>query len=132
MPLLTMSFPTKATRRSRAGSSDPSAVAASAAARPKPPAPAPSLASRSVSARSPARAASGSRGANAPTSTPGGPRRVRASSVGSSTAAHRLSAVCREPTSTPRAAAMPSRAWGRNRGCGFTVYSSALPWTFTA
>ena len=52
--------------------------------------------------------------------------------VGSSIAAHRLSAVWREPTSMPRAPASPSRAYGRKRGYGLTVYSSALPWILTA
>ena len=53
--------------------------------------------------------------------------------LGSSIAAHRLSAVWREPTSTARAGASPSRAYGRKRsGCGLTVYSSAEPWTLTA
>ena len=89
-------------------------------------------ASRSTSAASPARAAAGSRGPKAWTSTPGGPRRVRAGSSGSSIAAHRLRAVWPEPTSTPRAPASPSRAQGLKRGCGLTVYSSALPWIFTA
>jgi hypothetical protein len=66
-------------------------------------------------------------------STPGGPSFVRASSSGSSIAAHRLSPVWREPTSTARARARPSRAYGRKRsGFGFTVYSSAEPWTLTA
>ena len=78
----------------------------------------------------PARAAAGSRGPNCSMSTPGGPSRVRRSSSGSSIAAHRLSAVWREPTSTPRARARPSRAYGRKRGCGLTVYSSAEPWIF--
>ena len=41
--------------------------------------------------------------------------------------------MCREPTSTPPAPARPSAAYGRNRArCGLTVYSSALPWIFTA
>jgi hypothetical protein len=48
-------------------------------------------------------------------------------------AAHRLPAVCPEPTRTPAAASSPSRANGRNRSrWGFTVYSSAEPWIFTA
>ncbi len=41
--------------------------------------------------------------------------------------------MCREPTSTPDAASIPSRANGRKRsGSGFTVYSSAEPWTLAA
>ena len=87
---------------------------------------------RSRSAARPARAAAGSRGAKRSTSTPGGPSRVRPGSDGSSISAHRLSAVWREPTSTPRAPARPSTAYGRKRGYGLTVYSSALPWILTA
>ena len=88
---------------------------------------------RRTSASSPPHAASGSRGMNSAISTPGGPSLVRASRPGSSIAAHRLSAVWREPTSTALAGASPSRAYGRKRsGCGLTVYSSAEPWTLTA
>ena len=79
-----------------------------------------------------ARASSESRGANRSTSTPGGPRRVLPGSAGSSIAAHRLSAVWREPTRTPRAPASPSRACGMNRGWGLTTYSSAEPWILAA
>ncbi len=58
---------------------------------------------------------------------------MRAGSCGSSIAAHSDSAVWREPTSTVRARASPSRAAGRKRsGWGLTAYSSALPWTLTA
>ena len=91
-----------------------------------------SAARRSLSASRPRCAASASRGAKRATSTPGGPRRVRAGSDGSSISAHRLSAVWREPTSTPRAPASPSTAKGLKRGYGLTVYSSALPWILTA
>ena len=87
---------------------------------------------RSRRAASPGAAASGSRGAKRATSTPGGPSRVRPGSDGSSISVHRLSAVWREPTSTPRAPARPSTAYGRKRGYGLTTYSSALPWIFTA
>ena len=80
----------------------------------------------------PAAAAAGSRGANVATSTPGGPSRVRSSRPGSASAAHRLSAVWWEPTSTPRAPRIPSIANGMKRGYGLTVYSSALPWILTA
>ena len=38
----------------------------------------------------------------------------------------------RDPVRTPRAPRTPSSAAGTNRGCGFTTYSSALPWIFTA
>ena len=56
-----------------------------------------------------------------------------ASSSGSPIAAHRLSAVWREPTST-RARARQPLAGVREEapGCGLTVYSSAEPWTLTA
>ena len=57
---------------------------------------------------------------------------MRSVTVGSSISAHRLSAVCREPTRIPRARARPSAAYGLKRGYGLTVYSSALPWIFTA
>ena len=89
--------------------------------------PAARAARRRRPARHPARAAR-----TAPTSTPGGPSRVRPGSDGSSISAHSDSAVWREPTSTPRAPARPSTAYGRNRGYGLTTYSSALPWIFTA
>ena len=58
-------------------------------------------------------AASGSRGAKRATSTPGGPSRVRSASPGSGSAAHRLSAVWREPTSTPRAPREPLAGGGQ-------------------
>ena len=61
------------------------------------------------------RARAGAR--NSSTSTPGGPRRVRARSVGSSIAAQRLSAVCREPTSTVRGPLEPL-ARGREEALG--------------
>ncbi len=112
-----------------------SAAAAAAGSRAKDdPASAAAVARSRATRRSrPSRAASGSRGRNSAMSTPGGPSFVRASRPGSSIAAHRLSAVWREPTSTARAGASPSRAYGRKRsGFGLTVYSSAEPWTLTA
>ena len=50
-------------------------------------------ASRARSRSSPARASSGSRGVKRSTSTPGGPRRVRSCTDGSSISAHRLAPV---------------------------------------
>ena len=41
-----------------------------------------------------------------------------------------LGGVPRADEHRARAASRPSRAYGRKRGCGLTVYSSALPWTF--
>jgi hypothetical protein len=74
------------------------------------------------------------RGRNVPVSTPGGPRRVfsrRPRTLGK--AAHRDSAVWRDPTSTQFAASMPSSAYGRKRcGWGLTVYSRAEPWILAA
>ena len=115
-PLEAISLPTKTTRRS-AGSTvgergrGLAGVARERRAVPARPARARRPARRAARSR-PARAASGSRGAKRSTSTPGGPSRVRAGSAGSSIAAHRLSAVWREPTSTPRAPASPSAAYG--------------------
>src|SRR5207247_5079181 len=87
---------------------------------------------RSRRAVRPARASRRPRGAKRAMSTPGGPSRVRGARDGSPIVAHRLSAVWREPTSTPHARARPSTANGRNRGNGLTTYSSALPWILTA
>ena len=49
-------------------------------------------------------------GRNRCTSTPGGPSRVRSLRVRSGTVANRSCAVCEEPTRTPAAASVPSRA----------------------
>ena len=59
---------------------------------------------------------------------------MRARSDGSSASTSKSdSPVWCEPTSTPFAPRIPSSAYGRKRsGCGRTVYSSALPWIFTA
>ena len=99
----------RARRRARG---EPRRARRLAAPRPAPP---PARAARSGRRRRPA-----GRGGCAPRS------------AGSSISAHRLSAVWREPTSTPRAPARPSTAYGRKRGYGLTVYSSALPWILTA
>ena len=65
-----------------------------------------------VRARRPARA-----GVNSAMSTPGGPSFVRASTLGSPIAAHRLSAVWRDPTSTAARARGPrGRRGGSARG----------------
>ncbi len=137
MPFETMSLPTNATWRSRpeARSSRWSARPAAASSRAKASFPATESvpARRVASAVTSAAASPRGRGRNSSMSTPGGPSRVRAGRPSSSIAAHRLSAVWREPTRTVRARSRPSRAAGRNRaGSRLTVYSSALPWTFTA
>ncbi len=127
-------MPTNTTSRS-SGSIVASAAAASAAERSNelPVSAASSVAARRVcSVASPSRAGAGARGAKRSMSTPGGPRRVRSRTVGSSIAAHKALAVWREPTRIPRAPSRPSRAYGMNRGYGLTVYSSALPWILTA
>ena len=136
--MLTISFPTKTT------SGPPPSTAANAApalrgslAKALSSAPSGSDAdersSSSARAATSAIARSCSRGRKRDTSTPGGPSLVRASSPGSAIVSHRLSAVWREPTSTALAGARPSRARPTKRsGSGLTVYSSALPWTFTA
>ena len=54
-------------------------------------------------------------GMNVCTSTPGGLRKVRSRSPSSGIAAQRLSAVCREPTSTARAGTRHSLAYGAKR-----------------
>ena len=110
-PWSTISLPTKTTRGPSASANHSSAAAAPRAVAPErrrrparadPPASARSLARR-LGARSAAR--------RARVSTPGGPSRVLAGSSGSSSVSHRLSAVWREPTRTPRTrAAIPSRA----------------------
>ncbi len=146
-PLLTISLPTNATSRSSAGR---------AARAPRPPRARrarrrrrPRLARRrrrrrsrassgdarrrAANAPSSARAAAGSRGTKRSTSTPGGPSRVRVLSAGPRAPATG-SPPCGGSRRACRAApATPSRAYGRKRsGSGLTVYSSALPWTFTA
>ena len=78
---------------------------------------------------------SGSRRRNVCTSTPGGPEPGALAAATARPPAPRTasSPVWCEPTSTPFAPRIPSSAYGRKRsGCGRTVYSSALPWIFTA
>ena len=132
----TMSLPTNATSGPDAGSTRSSAAPIARTSRSNDEPVCASSAAACSRARRPSRrsaAAAGPAGVKISTSTPGGPSRVRSGSAGSSIAAHRLSAVCREPTSTPEAPARPSRANGRKRGGScLTTYSSALPWIFTA
>ena len=68
------------------------------------------LSSQRTRPLSSAAASSGSRGTKVWTSTPGGPRKVRSRRPSSGIAAQRLSAVCREPTSTALAGTRPSLA----------------------
>ena len=66
-------------------------------------------------------------------STPGGPSRVRASSAG---VVHRrpqaLGGVARADEDAARPREALARVRAGSAGSGLTVYSSALPWTFTA
>ena len=85
--------------------------------------------------RSPRRGLGARRAArNCSTSTPGGPSRVRAGSVGVvQRRPQALGRVARADEHRARAARAPrGRRAGSARGRGLTVYSSALPWTFTA
>ena len=114
------------TIRSRAGSSAPSAAAASRRGRARtttrrasaPPRCVGAARARVDAARAqplePAAASLGARGAKLGDVDAGrAEARLAPRSPGSSSAAHRLSAVWREPTSTPRAPARPSRAAGQ-------------------
>ncbi len=135
-PLETMSLPTNNARGPSPSANHSTASAAVRGSRPHAlaVASAESRLRRSARSRRRSLASAVSRaGVNRSTSTPGGPNRVFCSSPGRSRAAHRLSPVCLEPTSTPEAACIPSRANGRKRsGSGFTVYSSAEPCTLAA
>ena len=91
-----------------------------------------SSASRSASARTPARAASGSRGANC---LDVDARRARAASARASSRDRRpqaLARVARADEDRRAPARAPRAPTGRKRGCGLTTYSSAEPWIFTA
>ena len=87
-----------------------------------------------ASQRSPAPAAarSGSRGAKRATSTPGGPRRVRSKRRIAERLPQAGGGVTGADEHRARAGESLAREPRKRSGCGLTVYSSALPWTFTA